>query len=710
MLLWEWLRPLDQITPTGEIQYFVVFIAASLLLNNLPFYSWLRRLLKIGIIIVFLFIVFGRQEPSVVTWLIVFLKDAYVNMKLLLTANVYDLSDMFRTFLFYILIWIMTYLLTYWLTIRKRIFIFYMMTVVYVTVLDTFTVYNGEWAIVRIVAIGFTLLSILFFQRLIDKEQIRNHGTLLSKWVIPLIMMIVASVFIGYAAPKAGPIWPDPVPFFQSTADNVFPRKGDVARIGYSSDDSSLGGPFIGDNRTVFEVKTPTKQYWRVETKDIYTGKGWEGTEESIQGVFLAGEEMGMDIASTTDEPIRKASLDFKITYPHIVLPYGFLSVHGNEEGYFKFDEGEKILSLNTDDSPSKLAHYEIEYRRTAFSLKEMRMTYPSELNSPATVKYTQLPMNLPARVQELAEEITKDQDNWFDKAKAIENFFKSGDYVYDQTDVAIPTEDQDYVDQFLFDTKRGYCDNFSTSMVVLLRAAGIPARWAKGYSAGQYNGETEGKDRIYKITNNDAHSWVEVYFPSEGWVPFEPTIGFSNNATIVNDEEKETTAPVTPAIQPSKPNKIENKDDIKKEENKQSKKADSTNILNKIDSFIEKSKYILVFTFVAMMIAVGWLYWQRSKWIPYVLLWKYKRKSDEDTLVTAYEELLKQLERFGVKRNIGQTLREYANYVDYHFDTTDMSALTQCYERAIYRGDKLETEWDYASELWENLIKRTTG
>nr|WP_280518656.1 transglutaminaseTgpA domain-containing protein [Lederbergia wuyishanensis] len=707
-LVWEWIRPLDQITHTGEIHYFVIFIAASLSLNILPVYTWFRQLLKTGLIIVFLYIVFGRGHTTFTEWIYVFFNDIYMNVKMLLSWNVDDLSDMFRTLLFFVLLWIMTYLLSYWLMIRKRIFIFYIMTILYVTVLDTFTVYNAEWAIVRIVGIGFALLGILFFQRLLEKEQIRNRSNLLSKWVIPLIVMIVASVFIGYASPKAGPIWPDPVPFIQSKAENVFPRQSGVSRIGYSPNDSKLGGPFLGDNRVVFIVKTPTKQYWKVETKDEYTGKGWEKIGEPGHGQFLSGDIYKLN---PSDEPVRKARFDFKITYPHIVLPYGFLSVYGNEDGYFKFDSGEKLESFDADNNPTKLKQYEIDYVRTAFSLKEMRETHStSDLDYVFTLRYTQVPKTLPDRVRDLAEEITKDHDNFYDKAKAIERYFKSGEFVYDQTDVAIPEEDQDYVDQFLFDTKIGYCDNFSTSMVVMLRSIGIPARWAKGYAAGQYYGETDGTDRVYKVTNNEAHSWVEVFFPTQGWVPFEPTIGFTSFATVLNDEKKDTT-PITPAIQPSNPVDLEKKENLEKENNKQVKKDKTTRKSTaKVSSFIGESKYIIILIIFLAIVIVSWLYWQRSKWIPYVLLWKYKGKNSSDTLVHAYEELLKQLDRFGVKRNIGQTLREYANYVDFHFDTKDMSTLTQCYERAIYRGDTLESEWEYASELWENLIKKTTG
>ena len=131
--------------------------------------------------------------------------------------------------------------------------------------------------------------------------------------------------------------------------------------------------------------------------------------------------------------------------------------------------------------------------------------------------------------------ELTENEANWYDKVKAVENYFNRAEFVYSKENIPYPSENQDYVDQFLFETKIGYCDNFSTSMVVLLRAAGIPARWAKGYTEGErtiYQG-----DSVYEVTNNNAHSWVEVYFSGIGWVPFEPTKGFSGNGEFFNSE-----------------------------------------------------------------------------------------------------------------------------------------------------------------------------
>ena len=73
----------------------------------------------------------------------------------------------------------------------------------------------------------------------------------------------------------------------------------------------------------------------------------------------------------------------------------------------------------------------------------------------------------------------------------------------------------------FLFKTKAGYCQHFAGAMAVLLRFNGIPARVAVGFTTGK-----KIDDGTYVVTRNDAHAWVEAYFPGVGWVPFDPTPG----------------------------------------------------------------------------------------------------------------------------------------------------------------------------------------
>ncbi|MBZ0286599.1 MAG: transglutaminase-like domain-containing protein, partial [Anaerolineae bacterium] len=85
---------------------------------------------------------------------------------------------------------------------------------------------------------------------------------------------------------------------------------------------------------------------------------------------------------------------------------------------------------------------------------------------------------------------------------------------------------DTDAVDQFLFVDRRGVCEHFVSAMVLLLRSIGIPARFVVGYGSGTYNAITG----YYEVHANDAHAWVEVFFPGYEWVPFDPTPSWTGN------------------------------------------------------------------------------------------------------------------------------------------------------------------------------------
>ena len=73
---------------------------------------------------------------------------------------------------------------------------------------------------------------------------------------------------------------------------------------------------------------------------------------------------------------------------------------------------------------------------------------------------------------------------------------------------------------EFLFGNRRGYCEQISTSLTVMLRTLGVPAREATGYVPGPYNPLTD----LYEVQAKDAHAWVQVWFPGYGWQSFDPT------------------------------------------------------------------------------------------------------------------------------------------------------------------------------------------
>ncbi|RDI37957.1 DUF4129 domain-containing transglutaminase family protein [Falsibacillus pallidus] len=712
LLLWEWIRPLEQLTMTGEIQRFLVFIILCLVLSFFSVHWAISSIIKVVYLLFTLHLIFFEGPLMELQWLKYFFGDLSHNLSLIVHQDWYGLSDLFRSLLFFVLLWLMAYLMHYWLMVRKKIFIFYFLTIIYITILDTFSPYKADHAIIRIIVVGFILLGILFFNRLTEREGIEEQGLQMRKWILPLAIMVGGSAVAAYAAPKADPIWPDPVPYLKSYAEGAGTGPGGVAKIGYGTDDTQLGGPFNGDNTIVFTAEDTTKHYWKIETKDQYTGKGWVLSDAPNEEKVIGPGEQVPDVnpSVSADSPDETAKLSFNLPYEFIVQPAGLLQINGQQNDEYHLNTASEKWVPYRKGKPYEIEKYTLDYKEPSYSMKAMRGTTGEHVEADILKRYTQLPDTVPLRVKELAKSIIEGKDNWFDQAKAIEGYFKNPGFIYDQSDVAVPGKNQDYVDQFLFDTQKGYCDNFSTSMIVLLRSVGIPSRWVKGYSDGQFKFSKTGNFKVYEVTNNDAHSWVEVYFPNVGWVPFEPTKGFDGNINYKYDlnVDKSTTPP--PVKKPETPEKKPAKDLGKETTVKNTDRFSFIDMWNDIVSFW-KNSWGWILLGAVMLGIISWIFYKaRGRWIPYFLLIKYKRKHGDDTFEKAYLSLLKQLDRSGLKMDDGQTLRGYAKYIDSFFSTREMSRLTAIYERVLYRREKDAANWDETRKLWENLIKKTTG
>lgn len=129
---------------------------------------------------------------------------------------------------------------------------------------------------------------------------------------------------------------------------------------------------------------------------------------------------------------------------------------------------------------------------------------------------YLQLP-EVDPRVVQLTEDLTAPYDTVYEKAKVLENHLRTQyGYTLDLPDV--PEEDP--IASFLFERRQGHCEYFASSMAIMLRTQGIPARIVNGFLTGEYNEVSDN----FIIRASDAHSWVEVFFPGIGWVEFDPT------------------------------------------------------------------------------------------------------------------------------------------------------------------------------------------
>ncbi|HEX2329939.1 MAG TPA: DUF3488 and transglutaminase-like domain-containing protein [Candidatus Angelobacter sp.] len=137
---------------------------------------------------------------------------------------------------------------------------------------------------------------------------------------------------------------------------------------------------------------------------------------------------------------------------------------------------------------------------------------YPAHIES----VYLQRP-RLDPRIAGLAEEVTAKSRSNFAKAKAIESYLRQN---FGYTLQLPGNRPRDPLAYFLFERKKGHCEYFASSMTIMLRVIGIPARVVNGFRGGEYNDLTGS----YIVRQKDAHSWVEAYFPEAGWVTFDPT------------------------------------------------------------------------------------------------------------------------------------------------------------------------------------------
>jgi hypothetical protein len=130
---------------------------------------------------------------------------------------------------------------------------------------------------------------------------------------------------------------------------------------------------------------------------------------------------------------------------------------------------------------------------------------------------YTALP-ELDPRISSTVAEVTAGAVTPYERVRSIHAFLTDRAKGFRYSLATEPGTSGDDLVDFLT-LRRGYCEQYAGAMTVMVRAAGVPARMALGYTPGQ---EQDDGTRI--ITSDDAHAWVEVYFQSLGWVPFDPT------------------------------------------------------------------------------------------------------------------------------------------------------------------------------------------
>ena len=433
---------------------------------------------------------------------------------------------------------------------------------------------------------------------------------------------------------------------------------GVSSRSGFSENDSNLGGPLTQRHNTVFIAHTSEPQYWLIESKEIYTGKGWETPQQDYVPVDLSTYELFDAEKSTID--IQEIDIELKESFSYIPYTYETIFLDFAEQN----DDLNLLLEMPTqqyivEDGDDSVNAYTLVVSPREFNPDSRGATSENEnLGDNFYDTYTQLPTELPDRVIELAHSITENATTSYEQVRAIEQYLKEdGGFRYSVSEAAYIPEDRDYVDHFLFDTKVGYCDNYSTAMVVLCRALGIPTRWAKGFNSGEEiasEGET-----YYEVSNANAHSWPEVYFADYGWVPFEPTPSFDQpltDETALEEDVEDTLTPEEEQQEDTAESAEENAESSQDTVSESTVPEEETSMVTANESWIsQRIGKIIVLIVLVVLSLTGIL----KRWS--ILIWLMKKLLSTQLLTFSHQlKVVDSLFHLKKKPQSNQTIRQY--------------------------------------------------
>jgi transglutaminase-like putative cysteine protease len=280
----------------------------------------------------------------------------------------------------------------------------------------------------------------------------------------------------------------------------VLPQ-GDAAVTGLSDTMSPGGISALSESddpafRVRFEGATPPpeERYWRGPVLHDFDGYTWRRVQNQFYG-------------RPTLEPSGPA-YRYRISLEPNSQPWWFaldtVSASPNPRVFLTFD-----FQLLANEPVTHTTTYE------AVSYTHNRTTGP--LSKLARRHDTQLPPDRNRRSVQLAKQMRGDVASDAQFANAVLAMFRGGGFEYTLTP---PLLDLDSVDDFLFNTRRGFCGHYASAFVTLMRAAGVPARVVTGYQGGEWNPIGE----YYLVRQSDAHAWAEVWLDGRGWTRVDPT------------------------------------------------------------------------------------------------------------------------------------------------------------------------------------------
>ncbi|AEY66216.1 transglutaminase-like domain-containing protein [Clostridium sp. BNL1100] len=521
---------------------------------------------------------------------------------------------------------------------------------------------------------------------------------------------------------------------------------------GFGSNDI-LGGNISPDKTHVMDVKSEYYNlYLKASSKAYYNGHGWYDTDPVFNPVYgnavVALNNINMDAnqlevgalinnSSSKDELYKSSKIEVKfknLKTKSLFIPpktfqitpkkelglftdrAGMISAEKPQNSNFEYIVNFDYMFLNSDKFKDRLRksykgywmdninEYEKNQYKLIFNIDIDNLSVENKqiidsVNIFSVLqeqlrdiysKYVSLPSTVTQRVRDLAENITINQGNNYDKAKAIETYLATN-YPYTLKPGKPPLK-KDFVDYFLFEGKKGYCTYYATAMTVMLRCLGIPARYVEGYILPPDN-----RNGVFKVTNQQAHAWVEAYFEGFGWIPFEPTSPFV--AAMYQDNH------IRPVIASNMTGQYY--DEYRRMMEKYQREGQNHSIdlsgnfpIGSKDTNTTRVAFIIAISLISLILLslLFVVLFNRIRF--YYLLGKIRKQNSNDAVLTGYKYIIKLFKMQNVTISAGETpfqfgirVEKLMDFKGYSFNKYDFNIITEYYVKARYSRDTLPDE-----------------
>jgi transglutaminase-like putative cysteine protease len=304
-----------------------------------------------------------------------------------------------------------------------------------------------------------------------------------------------------------------------------------------------LGTPL--SDQVMMEVEAPTdlpngfRFYWEARSYTTYNDNHWS-TE------FRPAKNLTPDSVDINQPGLDVRPIVLTTFFPHTPISNLFVApeplwLNTPTQAYMEINPDGTVNfgALMSKDFVRPGEQYAVRSSIDAMTVNELKAAgnlYPQWVLD----EYLQLPSDITPRTRELANNIASGLTNPYEIANTVTEYLRTN-IEYNQS-ISQPPPNQERIDWFLFDYKKGFCNYYASAEVILLRSLGIPARMAVGFAEGERQlppileelPAGRGQDRrqeqlsetaTYIVRQKDAHAWPEIYFPGIGWVIFEPTV-----------------------------------------------------------------------------------------------------------------------------------------------------------------------------------------